>query len=116
MYLKFVRHFQLGGNISRGKLYSVHFQPNEKGGYNENLTLICDAYELPRGDVYPLPLVYSAGVRCVHGHMRLAFGRGQQQATLHLIEPRARDAFFIRLVCALREREETLVEVAAFDK
>ena len=70
MYLKFIRHNQLGGNIHRGSLYTVHFEPNEKGGYNEHPTRISDAYEIASGAVYPLPLIYEAGIRRTNGHMR----------------------------------------------
>ncbi len=111
MYLKYIRHNHSCGDICRGTLYSVHFQPNEKGGYNETLTPISDAYETS-SCAPPLPLIFPAGIRRVNGHARLFFGRGNRQSTLHLIDSCARDAFFIRLASALREREETLVEVA----
>ena len=111
MYLKFIRDHQLGSCLRRGTLYTVHFQPNEKGGYNETQTPICDAYELPHGDVYPLPLIYPAEVRRVNGHMRLAFGRGDRYSLLHLIDRDARNPFFTELLRALRDHEDVRIEI-----
>lgn len=112
MYLKFVRHNQHGGNISRGSLYTVHFEPNEKGGYNEHRTLISDAYEMVSGVCYPLPLIYTAEIRRTNGHMRLSFGRGNRRSLLHLIDCGAREQFFTELLDALRHHEDVRIEVA----
>ena len=109
MYLKFVRHNQLGGNVNRGSLYTVHFEPNEKGGYNEHPSLISDAYEIASGADYPPALIYQAEVRRVNGHMRLSFGRGGRQALLHLIDRDARERFFAELLGALRDHEDVRI-------
>ena len=69
MYLKFIRHKQPCGQINRGSLYSVHFQPNEKGGYTEHLTHISDAYEIAAADQFALALIYPAGVTQKNGRM-----------------------------------------------
>ena len=111
MYLKFIRHNQPSGDLHRGTLYSVHFQPNEKGGYNECLTSISDAYEIPEDRTCPLPLIYPAGVRCMNGHMRLAFGLGDRHSVLHLINRDARERFFAHVLCAQRKHEEMRIEV-----
>lgn len=111
MYLKYICHKTLGSCLRRGTLYTVHFQPNEKGGYNETLIPISDAYELPHGDVYPLPLIYPAEVRRVNGHMRLAFGRGDRYSLLHLIDREARKRFFPELLRALRDHEDVRIEI-----
>lgn len=112
MYLKFIRHNQPSGDLHRGILYSVHFQPNEKGGYNECLTSISDAYEILYGDTYPQPLIYPAGVRCMNGHMRLSFGLGNRHSVLHLINRDAREWFFAHVLCAQRMHEEVRIEVS----
>jgi len=112
MYLKFVRHNQLGGNVNHGSLYTVHFEPNEKGGYNEHPSLISDAYEIASGADYPPALIYQAGVRCMNGHMRLSFGRGGRQSLLHLIDCDARERFFAELLGALRDHEDVRIEIA----
>ena len=112
MYIKFVRHNQLGGNVSRGSLYTVHFEPNEKGGYNEHPSLISDAYEIASGADYPPALIYQAEVRRVNGHMRLSFGRGDRQSLLHLIDRDARERFFAELLDALRDHEDVRIETA----
>ena len=122
MYLRFVRHNQLGGNISRGSLYTVHFEPNEKGGYNEHPSLISDAYEIVSGKkvesqetrdkCFPPALIYQAEVRRVNGHMRLSFGRGDRRSLLHLIDCDARERFFTELLGALRDHEDVRMEVA----
>ena len=111
MYLKFVRYNQPGGNFCRGTLYSVHFQPNEKGGYNEYRTIICDAYEIPSGNSLPLPLIYRAEVRCVHGHMRLAFGQGNRHSLLHLINRDARKRLIEEVLGSMRERHDCRIEI-----
>jgi len=125
MYLKFIRHNQPGGSMCRGTLYSVHFQPNEKGGYNEHLTSISDAYEIPRdiisaiinhqssmGGAYPPPLIYSVGVRRMHGHWRLALGASDRYSLLHLIDRDARERFFADVLDAIHQREEVRIEVS----
>ncbi len=122
MYLKFVRHNQLGGNISRGSLYTVHFEPNEKGGYNEHPSLISDAYEIvsdkkvesqeTRDKCFPPALIYQAEVRRTNGHMRLSFGRGDRRSLLHLIDRDVREGFFADLLGALRDHEDVRIEVA----
>ena len=111
MYLKLIRHKLPWGQWQRGSLYAVHFQPNEKGGYNQHLTLISDVYETCLDDVPPLTLIYPVGIRCVNGRMRLVFGCSFRHSMLHLIEFRAREAFFMELECALHEHEEVRLEV-----
>ena len=112
MYLKFVRHNQVNGNISRGSLYTIHFQPNEKGGYNTHPSLISNAYEIASEADYPSALIYEAGVRRTSGHMRLSFGRGNRQSLLHLIDRGARECFFSEILQALRNHEDVRIEVA----
>ena len=112
MYLKFIRPIQPFGDICRGSLYTVHFQPNEIGGYNEHPKLICDAYEIASGSDYPSALIYEAGVRRTSGHMRLSFGRGNRQSLLHLIDRGARECFFSEILQALRNHEDVRIEVA----
>lgn len=99
MYLKFVRNIQPCGDVQRGTLYSVHFQPNEMGDYNEQLTIISDAYEIPLSvrqspitnhqsqmERYPLPLIYQAQVVRINGYLRLTFGDHNRKSALHLID------------------------------
>lgn len=122
MYFRFVRHNQLGGNISRGSLYTVHFEPNEKGGYNEHPSLISDAYEIVSGKkvesqetrdkCFPPALIYQAEVRRMNGHMRLSFGRGRRRSLLHLIDRDAREGFFAELLGSLRNHEDVRIEIA----
>ena len=112
MYLKFIRHNQPGGELRRGTLYSVHFQPNEKGGYNEHLTFISDAYEIPSGEVFPLPLIYSVGLRRTHDHLRLALGIGDRQSLLHLINRAARERLFADVINTIRQRDEVRIELS----
>ena len=112
MYLKFIRQNQPCGNMRRGQLYSVHFQPNEKGGYNEHLTFISDAYEIVSEEHLPLPLIYAAGVRRKNGHWRLALGRGDRYSLLHLINRDARERFFADVLDAMHQRDEVRIEVS----
>ena len=111
MYLKFVRNNQPSGNFRRGALYSVHFQPNEKGGYNEHLQFISDAYEIAYGDEFPLPLIYPIGVRRANNHLRLALGMGGRRSLLHLINRDAREQLYEEVLCALREHQDCRIEV-----
>ena len=111
MYLKLIRHKRLWGEVQRGTLYAVHFQPNEKGGYNETLTRISDVYEIASNELLPLAFIYSASVVRIDGRLRLRFGIPFRRSMLHLIEFRARDAFFMELYCALHEHEEVRIEV-----
>ena len=111
MYLKLIRHQRLWGELQRGTLYRVHFQPNEMGGYNEHLTIISDVYETCPGELLPMTLIYPVGMRRIDGRMRLVFGSVFRHSLLHLIEFRARDAFFMELTCALLEHEEVRLEV-----
>lgn len=110
MYLKFIRQHQPSGNFCRGKLYSVHFQPNEKGGYNEHMTFISDAYETVSGERFPLPLIFAMGVRRANGHLRLALGAGERRSLLHLIDRDARDVF-ATLLFSIPRHEEIRIEV-----
>ena len=112
MYLKYIRHNQPGGELRRGALYSVHFQPNEKGGYNEHLTFISDAYEIASGGRFPLPLIYIAGVRRAQGRLRLSLGTGNRQSMLHLINRAARERLFEDVLDAIHQREEVRIEVS----
>ena len=111
MYLKFIRSIQPRGELRRGTLYRVHFQPNEKGGYNEYLTPVCDAYELPHGEQYPLPLIYPADVVRINGFLRLSFGDCRCRSALHLIDRRAREEFMPALRSELLARFDIRIEV-----
>ena len=111
MYLKLIRHKRSWGQLQRGSLYAVHFQPNEKGGYNETLTIISDVYEVASGERLPLTLVYPVGMRRIDGRDRLSFGMPFRCSMLHLIEYRARIRFFMELSCALHDHEEVRIEV-----
>ena len=112
MYLKYIRHNQPGVRINRGSLYTVHFHPNERGGYNEHPALISDAYEMAYGADYPPALIYEAEVRSMNGHMRLSFGRGNRRSLLHLIDCNARERFFTELLDAIRHHEDVRIEIA----
>ena len=112
MYLKFVRNIQPCGDVRRGTLYSVHFEPNEKGGYNEHLTFISDAYEIASGDIFPLPLIYSARVRRVNGHLRLSLGIGNRHSLLHLINRDARERLYADVRGATHQQDEVRIEVS----
>ena len=111
MYLKFIRHKQPCGQINRGSLYSVHFQPTEKGGYTEHLTHISDAYEIAAADQFALALIYPAGVPQKHGRMRLTFGAGIHRSMLHLIDHDVREGFLSQLADAIRRGEEVRIEL-----
>lgn len=112
MYLKYIRHKLPCGEIRRGTLYSVHFQPNEKGGYNEYLTTISDAYEIPYGDGFPLPLIYPAGVVRINGYLRLTLGDSHRRSALHLIDSHAREEFIPQLRALLKQLTDVRIEVA----
>ena len=124
MYLKFVRNIQPCGDVQRGTLYSVHFQPNEMGDYNEQLTIISDAYEIPLSvrqspitnhqsqmERYPLPLIYQAQVVRINGYLRLTFGDPNRKSALHLIDISARDAFLPELRQDLAMRFDVRIEI-----
>ena len=111
MYLKFVRNIQPCGEVRRGTLYSVHFQPNEMGDYNEELTIISDAYEIPRNESFPLPLIYQADVVRINGYLRLTFGDSNRKSALHLIDIQVREEFIPELRAQLHERIDIRIEV-----
>ena len=111
MYLKFIRNIQPCGELRRGTLYSVHFQPNEKCGYNEYLTTISDAYEIPRNESFPLPLIYQADVVRINGYLRLSFGDPNRKSALHLIDIQAREEFIPQLQELIKQRIDTRIEV-----
>ncbi len=111
MYLKFIRNIQPCGEVRRGTLYSVHFQPNEMGDYNEQLTIISDAYEIPRNETFPLPLIYQAEVVRLNGYLRLTFGDPNRKSALHLIDISAREAFLPELRAMLNQRTDVRIEV-----
>ena len=111
MYLKLIRHKRPNGQLHRGTLYRVHFQPNEKGGYNETLTAISDVYEIYGGDRLPAALIYPAGIRKIDGRLRLAFGCDFRQSLLHLMNANTRDAFFTNVRYALQQHEEVRIEI-----
>ena len=111
MYLKFIRNIQPCGELRRGTLYSVHFQPNEKGGYNEYLTTISDAYEIPRNESFPVPLIYQADVVRINGYLRLSFGDPNRKSALHLIDIQAREEFIPQLQELIKQRIDTRIEV-----
>ena len=96
-----------GRQIRRGRIYRVHFQPNEKGGYNETLTFISDAYEVGSAPA----LIYPAGVRQIGGRLRVSFGIGARQSSLHLIDRVARAGFFEELRGAIKQHEEVRIEI-----
>ena len=112
MYLKLIRHKRSWGQLQRGSLYAVHFQPNETGGYNETLTIISDVYEVASGERLPLTLVYPVGMRRIDGRDRLSFGMPFRCSMLHLIDHNVRNAFFIQLRYALYHHEEVRIELA----
>lgn len=111
MYLKFIRNIQPCGEVRRGTLYSVHFQPNEMGDYNEQLTIISDAYEIPRNESFPLPLTYQADVVRINGYLRLTFGDYHRRSMLHLINREARESFFAELRSLILSRIDVRMEV-----
>ena len=112
MYLKYIRHKRLWGDLQRGTLYAVHFEPNEKGGYNEHLIYISDVYEVASGERLPLTLIYPVRMVFIDGRYRLAFGIPTRYSMLHLIDYHARDRFFMELTIALHEHEEVRIEIA----
>lgn len=108
MYLKLIRDSFPCGEIHRGKLYSVHFEPNEMGDYNEHLTLISEVYEI--GD-FPPALIFPIAIRQCDGHKRLVFGLARQQSVLHLINRDARESFFAELRSLILSRIDVRMEV-----
>ena len=112
MYLKYIRHKCPWGQLQRGTLYTVHFEPNEKGGYNEHLNIISDVYEICPGELLPAALIYPVGMRRIDGRMRLVFGSYFRQSMLYLIEYPARERFFMELSCALHDHEDVRIEIA----
>ena len=122
MYLKYIRESFPCGEIHRGKLYSVHFEPNEKGDYNEHLTLISEVYECvtsermnelknERTDQLPLPLIYPVGVVRINGFLRLTLGDYHRRSMLHLINREARESFFAELRNLILARIDVRMEV-----
>lgn len=122
MYLKYIRDTFPFGEIHRGKLYSVHFEPNEKGDYNEHLTLISDVYECVTSEgmkelrservrELPLPLIYPVQMVQINGFLRISLGGYRRRSALHLINRDARDAFFSELRYLLYHRIEVRLEV-----
>lgn len=122
MYLKLIRHRLPWGQWQRGTLYTVHFQPNEKGGYNEHLTLISDVYETAapmlssvsthtKSERLPPALIYPVGIRLVNGRQRLSFGRHHHRSMLHMIDMQVRERFFSELRLALLHRTDVRIEV-----
>lgn len=111
MYLKLIRHKCLWGNLQRGTLYAVHFQPNEKGGYNETLTRISDVYEISSNELLPWTFIYPASVVRIDGRLRLSFGVSFRRSLLHLIDTHVRGMFFTNVRYALHTHEEVRIEV-----
>lgn len=122
MYLKYIRESFPCGEIHRGKLYSVHFEPNEMGDYNEHLTLISEVYECvtseimnelknERTDQLPLPLIYPVGVVRINGFLRLTLGDYHRRSMLHLINREARESFFAELRSLILARIDVRMEV-----
>lgn len=122
MYLKYIRESFPCGEIHRGKLYSVHFEPNEMGDYNEHLTLISEVYECvtsermnelknERTDQLPLPLIYPVGVVRINGFLRLTLGDYHRRSMLHLINREARESFFAELRNLILARIDVRMEV-----
>lgn len=87
MYLRYVRQDWHNGFLHRGTLFHVHFHPNEKGGYSEILTPICQAYEMVCGTKEPPALIYTFSVtkNQSSGRMLLRYGMGAQQAQIYLL-------------------------------
>lgn len=108
MYLKLIRESFPCGEIHRGKLYSVHFEPNEMGDYNEHLTLISEVYEI--GDIPPA-LIFPIAIRQCNGHKRLVLGLARRQSVLHLINRDVRESFFGTLLFSLRSHVDIRIEV-----
>lgn len=107
MYLRYIRNKHLGGTMHRGTLYRVHFQPNERGGYNETLITISDTYESGTAAtlIYPIGLVHTCG------RLYPTFGHGARRSVLRLIDPIARETFIAHLSQVLDSGEETRIEV-----
>ena len=112
MFLKLIRHKTPWGQLQRGTLYTVHFQPNEKGGYTETLTPISDVYEIAANALLPPELIYPVGVRKIDGRLRLSYGVDNRRSLVHLIDPTARFVFFTDVRYALQQGEEVRIEVA----
>ena len=110
MYLKYIRDMRRCGKGKSGKIYTVHFQPNEKGGYNEQLTIIGGVHETVRGEGLPLALIYAAGVSRAEDGWRIALGRGGRQSLLQIIDGEG-EPFVTGVLRALCEREEVRIEV-----
>ena len=122
MYLKYIRESFPCGEIHRGKLYSVHFEPNEMGDYNEHLTLISQVYECvtsermkelknERTDQLPLPPIFPVGVVRINGFLRLTLGDYHRRSMLHLINREARESFFAELRSLILARIDVRMEV-----
>lgn len=110
MYLKYIRDMRRCGEEQRGSLYTVHFQPNEKGGYNEQLTIIGGVHETVCDEGLPLALIYAAGVRRAEDGWRIALGRGERQSLLQIIDGEG-EPFVTGVLRALYEGEEVRIEV-----
>ena len=110
MYLRYVRQDWHNGFLRRGILFYVHFHPNEKGGYNETLICISDAYEL--ASVFPPALIYPLQIKSQDGRLRLVFGMDKRYSMLHLIDREARESFFTALRSALNQKTEVRIEIA----
>ena len=108
MYLKYIRQERMFPlrQVRRGTLYRVHFQPNEKGGYNETLTIIGSVYEIGSAPA----LIYPAGVRKREGRLCVSFGLGERRSLLHIIDCAVRESFIDELCAALAQREEVRIE------
>jgi hypothetical protein len=109
MYLKYIRQERMYPlrQVRRGTLYRVHFQPNEKGGYNETQTIIGSAYEIGSAPA----LIYPVGMRQREGRLCVSFGLGARRSMLHLIDCAARETFFEALRTVFAQREEVRIEV-----
>lgn len=109
MYLKYIRQKRMCPlrEVRRGTLYRVHFQPNEKGGYNETKTFIGVVYEIGSAPA----LIYPVGVRGRRGRLCVSFGLGVRQSVLYLIDGTVRATFLEELCAALSQREEVRIEV-----
>ena len=112
MYLKYIRHKCPWGQLQRGTLYAVHFEPNEKGGYNEHLNIISDVYEICPGELLPATLIYPVGMRRINGRMRLVFGSYFRQSMLYLIEYPARERLYADVMGAIHLQDEVRIEVS----
>jgi hypothetical protein len=81
------------------------------GGYNEQLTIISDAYEIPRNETFPQPLIYQVEVVRLNGYLWLTLGDSHRRSALHLIDSHAREEFIPQLRALINDRTDVRIEV-----